>query len=199
MLCKFEVWLQLLRHLKNICFCLNKRCHTRKFSFRSVSFNICKRYPQSNKILSVTVIKCLKTRLYYYWFRKSHNLLGLTLTNIVLPHRTWLFREVGVSPLCEPPGGHSGVYGGLVPRLGRALRVLVEAIGGGDFLRPALVQGGPEVWKAITSFSDASVFHTCLKELPALTERARHQVNCLPGSRDLFKRNTAHPVATWAT
>ena len=38
-------------------------------------------------------------------------------------------------------------------------RVLVEAIGGGDLSRPALVEamvrGGPEVWEAITSFCEA--------------------------------------------
>ena len=34
-------------------------------------------------------------------------------------------------------------------------RVLVDAIGGGDISRPALVRGGSEAWQAVTSFCEA--------------------------------------------
>ena len=117
-------------------------------------------------------------------------------------------------------------------------RLLVEAIGGGDLSRPALVEamvrGGPEVWQAVTSFYDAVILakeeakrlreqlaadlrlhrrtrrrstlglrvatsgHVRLKEPSAIAVGARFRANCLPGSWDPFKRDTAHPVS-WVT
>ena len=42
------------------------------------------------------------------------------------------------------------------------------------------------------------VFHARLKELSVIAVGPRHRANCLPGSRDPFKRDTAHP-GTWVT
>ena len=99
-----------------------------------------------------------------------------------------------VSPRSGPPEGNRGAYGGGVPRLGGA----PPCPRGGDLSRPALVEamerGGPEMWEAVTSLSEAVMLGKeeakRLQEQLAADLRLRRRLRRRPArstSRDDFR------------
>ena len=93
---------------------------TSKSSFIKVKFDV------KVKLIAAAAIVAVRP-LFEEWLKRRHGVLTFRLMG---PHRTWSFREVRapnrvgrnvrVSPLCRPPGGHGRTYGGGVPRLGSA-------------------------------------------------------------------------------